>query len=150
MALTAVRHAFQSQKEMTQMHSAPFLLSIFPSILYDSIRIDSMKPLHILSAMTAAAVTAFILGVVMMAAMDIGIIVQISGQKRLNRCVRLAFGAAIESDARIGQRDLRTAANPAADQGIYSPLHQESCQRTVAAALCSHYFRANHASSATS
>ena len=82
----------------------------------------------------------------MMAAMDIGIIVQISGQKRLNRCIRLAFGAAIESDARIGQCDLRAAANSAADQGIHSPLHQESRQCPMTAAFCSHHFRANHAS----
>ena len=88
--------------------------------------------------MTAAAVTAFILDVVMMAAMDIGIIVQISGQKRLNRCIRLAFGAAIETDARIGQCNPRAAANSAADQGIHALLHQKARQYAVPTAVGIH------------
>ena len=108
--------------------------------LYDNDWVHSGGSSHILSAMPAAAVSAFILFMVVMTAMNIGIIAKASIQKCMDRRIRIALRTTIELDARISQCDLRPAANAAADQGIYPTLHQKPCQRTVTAASSIDYF----------
>ena len=78
---------------------------------------------------------------VMMIAMDIGIIPQISTQQRRNRLVRTAADAAVEGNAHVSQRRLCSAADAAADQCGNSVLHQESGQCAVTAAIGVNDFR---------
>ena len=74
---------------------------------------------------------------VMMIAMDIGIIPQIPTQQRRNRIIRTAADTAVEGNAHVGQRRLCSAADAAADQRGNSVLHQESGQCAVTAATFS-------------
>lgn len=82
--------------------------------------------------------------VVVVAAVNIGVIAQIAAQQRVHRRVRLAAGAAIEPDVRFCQRRLRAATDSAADQGIHALPHQKIRQRAVAAAVGIDDFRTDN------
>ena len=83
--------------------------------------------------MVAAGMSA--LTVIVMVAADIGIVTKAARQQGIHRRIRFTADAAIESDAGRGQRHLGSAANAAANQGVYPSLHQEACQGTMAIAV---------------
>ena len=68
---------------------------------------------------------------VMMIAMDIGIIPQIPTQQRRNRIIRTAADAAVEGNAHVGQRRLCSAADSTADQDIDSLICKQPGKRSV-------------------
>lgn len=71
----------------------------------------------------------------MVAALDIRVILQRTGQERLYRCVCISLHAAEQTDIRFCQRHLCTAADTAADQRIHALRRKEACQRAMAAAI---------------
>ena len=93
------------------------------------------------AAVAAAGVTRFAMLVVVVVAVNIGVIAQISAEQCVHRRVGFSADTAIELDARFGQCCLRTAADAAADQSVHAVLHQEACQCAVTAAVGIHNFR---------
>ena len=86
----------------------------------------------------AAMITAgmfFTVVMLVMIAPGIGVKIQLTCQERCYRLVRVAGNTAVQSDARLGQRHLRAAANAAADQHIRAQRCQQPRQGTVAAAI---------------
>lgn len=73
--------------------------------------------------------------VVVMAALRIRIISEVPGKQRLHRRVAGAADAAVERDAGLGQRRLRTAADPAADKRVHMQAAKQRGQRAVAGAI---------------
>lgn len=66
--------------------------------------------------------------VVVMIAVDIGVIAQRSGKQGLNRLVCKALNTAKEPDAPILERRLCAAANTPADQYVNAKIGQEAAQ----------------------
>ena len=95
-----------------------------------------------MAAVAAAVVVGAIVTlsmVFMMAALDIGIVIQSPCQEGCHRSVRKALYAAVDYDARLSQRHLGTAADAAADQHLHIQIMEQGCQRTVAAAVGAHH-----------
>ena len=90
------------------------------------------------AAVLTAGVPALAVCVIVVAAPDIGIVAERSRQQRVHRRVCLAADAAVEPDARLCQRRLRTAADTAANQSVYALLHQKARQCAVPAAVGIH------------
>ena len=91
----------------------------------------------------AAVVTAgviFSVMVVMVAALDIGIIAKISGQEVCNRCIRITANTAVKLDTGLLESHPGTAADAAADQHIRIQAGQQTCQSTVTAAVGVYHF----------
>ena len=76
---------------------------------------------------------------VMVAAADIGIILQAVGEKCLHSIVSIPTDTAKNPDSSLRQRHLRTAAYAAADQGIHPLLPQKACQRAMSIAVGIHH-----------
>ncbi len=76
--------------------------------------------------------------VVVMITPDIGVEVQFACYQCFCCCISVAGNTTIKPDTHIAQCHLRTAANTAADQGIYLQGAQKSCQRTMATAARIH------------
>ena len=95
------------------------------------------------AAVVTAGVT-FSVMVVMVAALDIGIIAKISGQEVCNRCIRITANTAVKLDTGLLESHPGTAADAAADQHIRIQAGQKTCQSTVAAAAGVHHFGCNH------
>lgn len=70
-----------------------------------------------------------------MAALDIRVILQRTGQEGLNGRVCVSLYAAEQTDICFCQRHLRAAADAAADQCIHALRRKEACQRAMAAAI---------------
>ena len=81
--------------------------------------------------------------VVVMITPDIGVEVQFACYQCFCCCISVAGNTTIKPDTHIAQCHLRTAANTAADQGIYLQGAQKSCQRTMATAARIHNLRRN-------
>ena len=90
----------------------------------------------VVSVMFAASVgAAFVIAVmIVVVTSDFGIKRKTAGNQSFHRRIRIAFHASVQSDAGIGKSHLCTAADSAADQGIYTIELQESGQRAVTAA----------------
>ena len=86
---------------------------------------------------TAAMAAAGVAFAVVVAA-DIGIVIQIAGQKCFHSIICVTGNAAIEFDAGLSQSHLCAAADAAADQNINTAAKQEACQSAVAAAVGIH------------
>ena len=82
---------------------------------------------------SAAMVTAAVFAAVMIAP-DTGIVHQISRQQCFHRIVRVTADTAKQTDARICQSHLRTAADTAADQHVHALGLQKTCQGAMTAA----------------
>ena len=95
------------------------------------------------AAVVAAGVTSFAVLMVVVVAVNIGIIAQISAEQCVHRCVSVSADTAVELDTRFGQSCLRTAADASADQSVYAVLHQKARQGTMAAAIGINDFRMN-------
>ena len=93
------------------------------------------------AAVVTAGVTFFAVRMVMVVAVNIGIIAQISAEQCAHRRVSVSADTAIELYARFGQSRLRTAADASANQSVHAVLHQEACQRAVTAAVGINNFR---------
>lgn len=78
---------------------------------------------------------------VMVIAVNIGIVVQTSAKQCAHRRVSVPADTAVELDARLGQSCLRTAADASANQSVHAVLHQEACQCAVTAAVGINDFR---------
>ena len=87
------------------------------------------------AAVVTAGVTFFAVLVVMVIAVNIGIMAQISAEQCVHRRVSVPTDTAVELDARFGECCLRTAADASADQSVHAMLHQEACQRAVTTAV---------------
>ncbi len=83
----------------------------------------------------AAGVAAPALLVVVVAAMNVGVITEAAREQRVDRLIRFAADAAVELNARLRQRHLSAAADAAADQRVHTVPGQETGQRAVAAAV---------------
>ena len=93
------------------------------------------------TAVVTAGVTSFAVLVVMVIAVDVGIVAQISAEQCIHRCVSVPADTAVELDACFGECCLRTAADASANQSVYAVLHQEACQCAVTAAVGINNFR---------
>ena len=93
------------------------------------------------AAVAAAGVTARTVLVVVVVAVNIGIIAQIAAEQCAHRRVSFSADTAIELDSRFGQSCLGTAADAAANQRVHAVLHQEARQCAVTAAVGIHNFR---------
>ena len=89
------------------------------------------------AAVATAGVTFLAMLVVMVVAVNIGVVAQISAEQCAHRRVSVPTDTAVELDTRFGQSRLRTAADASADQSVHVVLHQEACQCAVAAAVVS-------------
>ena len=83
----------------------------------------------------AAGVAALTVLVVVVAAMNVGVIAEGAREQRVDRLIRFAAEAAVELNARFRQRHLSAAADAAADQRVHAVPGQEADQRAVAAAV---------------
>ena len=84
---------------------------------------------------TMAVSTAVMISVTLMAtALNVCVIYQTIAEQRLAGCVRIPGNSSEESDARIRQRHLGSAADASADKRIDSHTFQEAGQCAVAAA----------------
>ena len=79
--------------------------------------------------------------VFIVAALDIRVICQRTGQEGLHRCICAALHAAEQADICFRQRSLRTTADAAADQRIHALRGQKACERTMTAAVGVHNLR---------
>ena len=95
------------------------------------------------AAVVTAGVTSFAVLMVVVVAVNIGIVTQVIAEQGVHRCVSFSADTAVELDARFGQRCLRSAADAAADQRIHAVLHQKARQGTMAAAVGINDFRMN-------
>ena len=95
----------------------------------------------IAAAVVTAGVPSLAVLVVMVIAVDIGIVAQISAEQCAHRRVSVPADTAVELDARFGQSCLRTAADASANQSVHALLHQEACQCAVTAAVGVNDFR---------
>ena len=95
------------------------------------------------AAVVTAGVTSFAVLMVMVIAVNIGIVAQISVEQCAHRRVSVPADTAVELDARFGQSCLRTAADASANQSVHAVLHQEACQCAVTAAVGVNNFRMN-------
>ena len=77
----------------------------------------------------------------MMAALDIRVILQRTGQKRLDSRVCAALHTAQQADIRFCKCGLRTAADTAANQRIHALRREKACKRAMAAAVGVHNLR---------
>ena len=77
------------------------------------------------------AASVFAAGVVVVAAMNVGVIAEGAREQRVDRLIRFAADAAVELNARFRQRHLSAAA----DQRVHTVPGQETGQRVVAAAV---------------
>lgn len=68
------------------------------------------------AAAVAAGMTLAFVGVVVMAAADVGIVAELAEKQRVHRCVRISADAAVEFYARLCKRRLSAAADAAADK----------------------------------
>ena len=93
------------------------------------------------TAVITAGVALLAVLVVMVVAVNIGIVAQISAEQCVHRCVSVPADTAVELDARFGQSCLRTAADASANQSVHALLHQEACQCAVTAAVGVNDFR---------
>ena len=96
------------------------------------------------AAVVTAGVTIFAVLVVMVIAVNIGIVAQISAEQCAHRRVSVSADTAVELDARFGQSRLCTAADASANQSVHAVLHQKACQCTVTAAVGINNFRMNN------
>ena len=99
----------------------------------------------LMAGMTAASViaalmTAFTMLMIMMTAFHICIIIQLTFQKCFNGLICIAAASAKQLDTCLSQGILSSASDTAADQYLYLMFCQESCQSTMAAAVCSYNF----------
>ena len=78
--------------------------------------------------------------VVVMITPDIGVEVQFACYQCFCCCISVAGNTTIKPDTHIAQCHLGTAANTAADQGIYAMCNQESSQCAVTASIGIDYF----------
>ena len=74
------------------------------------------------AAVVAAGVAALAVLVVVMVAVNVGVVAEIADKQRGNCRVRLTADAAAELDTRLSQRRLRAAADAAAEQCINAVL----------------------------
>ena len=93
------------------------------------------------AAVVAAGVTSFAVRMVMVIAVDVGVVAQISAEQCAHRGVSVPADTAVELDARLGQCCLCTAADASADQSVHTVLHQEACQCAVTTAIGVNDFR---------
>ena len=95
------------------------------------------------AAVVTAGVTFLAMLVVMVVAVNIGVVAQISAEQCAHRRVSVPTDTTVELDTRFGQSRLRTAADASANQSVHAVLHQEACQCAVAAAVGINNFRMN-------
>lgn len=81
-----------------------------------------------------AGVAALAVLMVVVAAMNVGVIAERAREQRVDRLIRFAADAAVELNARFRQRHL-SAADAAADQRVHTVPGRETGQRAVAAAV---------------
>lgn len=79
----------------------------------------------------AAGVAALAVLMVVVAAMNVGVIAERAREQRVDRLIRFAADAAAELNSRFRQRHLSAAA----DQRVHTVPGQETGQRAVAAAV---------------
>ena len=70
----------------------------------------------------AAGVAALAVLMVVVAAMNVGVIAEVAREQRVDRLIRFAADAAVELNARFRQRHLSAAADAAADQRVHAVL----------------------------
>ena len=87
------------------------------------------------AAVIAARVATLTVFVVMVVAVNIGVIAEIPGKQRVYRCISISADTAVKFYSHLCQCRLRTAANSATDENIYAVLHQETGQCAVTAAV---------------
>ena len=95
----------------------------------------------IAAAVVTAGVTSFAVLMVMVIAVNIGIVAQISVEQCAHRRISVPADTAVEPDARFGECCLRAAADASANQSVHTVLHQEACQCAVTAAVGVNDFR---------
>ena len=85
----------------------------------------------------AAVVTAGMVCAVMIvvAAANIGVEIELTGQIGLHGCIGIALNTAVKFDSGVCQCHLSAAADTAADQNIGLQNRQYACQSTVTAAV---------------
>ena len=93
------------------------------------------------AAVITAGVTFLAMLVVMVVAVNIGIVAQISAEQCVHCRISIPADTAIEFDARFGKCCLRATSDASADQSVYTVLHQETCQCAVTAAVGINHFR---------
>lgn len=101
------------------------------------------------AAVAGAAVLIFAavvlaMAVIVVVAVDVRIIGKLSSQEGLYRRVGLAADAAIELNARLGQRHLGAAADAAAQEHLHLGVGQKSGQRAVSLAVGVHHLGGHH------
>ena len=89
-------------------------------------------------SVASAAVTLTVLMVVMVA-LYIRVVAQGSGHQFFHRLVRVARNASVELDSGLCEGVLLSASDSSADKRVDALRLQKSCQRSVAASLCSDY-----------
>ena len=72
------------------------------------------------ATVVAAAVSTIVVLVIVVVALDVRIIAEIVRKIRLDRCIARAADTAVEFDARLRKRHLRTASDTTADKNICS------------------------------
>ena len=95
------------------------------------------------AAVVTAGVTCFAVLMVVVVAVNIGIVTQVIAEQGVYSCICITLNAAVELDARFGQRCLRSAADASANQSVHTVLHQKACQCAMAAAVGVNDFRMN-------
>lgn len=78
--------------------------------------------------------------VVVMITPDIGVEIQLTCCQCFCCCISAAGNTTVKPDTRIAECHLRTATDAAADQGIHLQGAQNTCQCTMAAAVCVYHF----------
>ena len=95
----------------------------------------------IAAAVVTAGVPSLAVLMVMVIAVNIGIVAQIYTEQCAHRRISVPADTAVELDARFGQSCLRTSADASANQSVHAVLHQEACQCAVTAAVGVNDFR---------
>ena len=72
------------------------------------------------ATVVATAVNTVAVLVIVMVALDVGVIAEIVRKKRLDRCIARTADTAVELDTRIGKCHLRTASDATADKNVCS------------------------------
>ena len=89
------------------------------------------------TVVTTAVSTVAVL-VIVVVALDVGVIAEIVRKKRLDCCIARTADTAVEFDARLRKRHLCATADTAADQYRYILLCEKSRKRTVTATVRIH------------
>ena len=91
------------------------------------------------AAVISTIMPTFSMRMVVVVALDIGVIAEIVRKIRLDRCIARTADTAIELDARLCKSHLRATADTSADENVSADDRQKSRKCSVSLTVCINY-----------